>query len=257
MGAPTDSLRTYETRVRRVENLEEDFRRYQEERQALVDTAKQIQALGEHVGQVRLARQGKRNAVAALRRGNPSRHRNEPSEQKVRMRLGGGRTGTIALRATALSSSERVQAIHCEVRFGQRIAVCLVQMGRARVHFLRLIAGTTGAAPGELMLGARINVGYFSQTPDAPRFYAGRSWRFARTWASNAARACPRYGATRLDQRWDVRFENLSGGQQARLQILLLELRGSTLLALDEPTDNLDVASAEALEHALASTRVR
>ena len=55
-----------------------------------------------------------------------------------------------------------------------------------------------------------------------------------------------------LDQRWDVRFENLSGGQQARLQILLLELRGSTMLALDEPTDNLDVASAEALEHALS-----
>ena len=55
-----------------------------------------------------------------------------------------------------------------------------------------------------------------------------------------------------LDQRSDVRFEQLSGGQQARLQILLLELRGSTLLALDEPTDNLDVASAKALEHAPA-----
>jgi ATPase subunit of ABC transporter with duplicated ATPase domains len=34
---------------------------------------------------------------------------------------------------------------------------------------------------------------------------------------------------------------------------LLLELGGSTLLALDEPTDNLDVASAEALERALAA----
>ena len=42
-------------------------------------------------------------------------------------------------------------------------------------------------------------------------------------------------------------FETLSGGQQARLQILLLELGGATLLLLDEPTDNLDVASAEAL----------
>jgi ATPase subunit of ABC transporter with duplicated ATPase domains len=50
-----------------------------------------------------------------------------------------------------------------------------------------------------------------------------------------------------------VAFDKLSGGQQARLQILLLELRGSTLLALDEPTDNLAVASAEALEHALAA----
>ena len=43
-------------------------------------------------------------------------------------------------------------------------------------------------------------------------------------------------------------FESLSGGQQARFQVLLLELSGATLLLLDEPTDNLDVESAEALE---------
>ena len=45
----------------------------------------------------------------------------------------------------------------------------------------------------------------------------------------------------------------MSGGQQARFQILLLELAGATLLLLDEPTDNLDVMSAEALEDALDS----
>jgi ATPase subunit of ABC transporter with duplicated ATPase domains len=48
-------------------------------------------------------------------------------------------------------------------------------------------------------------------------------------------------------------FETLSGGQQARLQVLLLELSGANLLLLDEPTDNLDLASAEALEEGLAS----
>jgi ATPase subunit of ABC transporter with duplicated ATPase domains len=47
-------------------------------------------------------------------------------------------------------------------------------------------------------------------------------------------------------------FETLSGGQQARFQILLLELSGATLLLLDEPTDNLDLVSAEALEAGLA-----
>ena len=49
----------------------------------------------------------------------------------------------------------------------------------------------------------------------------------------------------------EQRFESLSGGQQARFQILLLELSGATLLLLDEPTDNLDVESAEALEEGL------
>jgi ATPase subunit of ABC transporter with duplicated ATPase domains len=54
-----------------------------------------------------------------------------------------------------------------------------------------------------------------------------------------------------LNQQGDQRFGSLSGGQQARFQILLLELTGATLLLLDEPTDNLDVLSAEALEDAL------
>jgi ATPase subunit of ABC transporter with duplicated ATPase domains len=60
--------------------------------------------------------------------------------------------------------------------------------------------------------------------------------------------ALRRYG---LDQQGDQTFGSLSGGQQARFQILLLELSGATLLLLDEPTDNLDVLSAEALEEAL------
>jgi ATPase subunit of ABC transporter with duplicated ATPase domains len=46
-------------------------------------------------------------------------------------------------------------------------------------------------------------------------------------------------------------FDRLSGGQQARFQILLLELAGVTALLLDEPTDNLDLESAEALQEAL------
>src|SRR3712207_9581001 len=49
----------------------------------------------------------------------------------------------------------------------------------------------------------------------------------------------------------EQRFESLSGGQQARFQILLLELSGATLPLLDEPTDNLDVESAEALDAGL------
>jgi ATPase subunit of ABC transporter with duplicated ATPase domains len=61
--------------------------------------------------------------------------------------------------------------------------------------------------------------------------------------------ALRRYG---LADQGDQLFRTLSGGQQARFQILLLELSGATLLLLDEPTDNLDALSAEVLEQALA-----
>ena len=64
-----------------------------------------------------------------------------------------------------------------------------------------------------------------------------------------AARALDRYELARSAEQT---FASLSGGQQARFQILLLELSGATLLLLDEPTDNLDLHSAEALEEGLA-----
>ena len=54
-----------------------------------------------------------------------------------------------------------------------------------------------------------------------------------------------------LAHQGEQRFGTLSGGQQARFLVLLLVLSGATLLLLDEPTDNLDLASAEALEDAL------
>ena len=68
------------------------------------------------------------------------------------------------------------------------------------------------------------------------------------TLRGRAASMLSRY---ELSDSMDQRFETLSGGQQARFQILLLELSGATLLLLDEPTDNLDLHSAEALEAGL------
>jgi len=57
----------------------------------------------------------------------------------------------------------------------------------------------------------------------------------------------------RIGRQLRQEFETLSGGQKARLEILCLELDGHNVLLLDEPTDNLDVDSSEALERALDS----
>ena len=101
-------------------------------------------------------------------------------------------------------------------------------------------------------LGARVVPGYFSQTHDHAELY-GRTlvdilWTEASRQRGPAISALRRY---ELDVVADGTFDTLSGGQQARFQILLLELAGVTLLLLDEPTDNLDVQSAEALEEGL------
>ena len=61
-------------------------------------------------------------------------------------------------------------------------------------------------------------------------------------------RALARYG---LRNQARQEFQTLSGGQKARLEILALELDGHNVLLLDEPTDNLDIDSSEALERAL------
>ena len=49
----------------------------------------------------------------------------------------------------------------------------------------------------------------------------------------------------------DTKCENLSGGEKARLLMMLTTFKGPHLLILDEPTNHLDVDSREALIHAL------
>jgi ATP-binding cassette subfamily F protein 3 len=46
---------------------------------------------------------------------------------------------------------------------------------------------------------------------------------------------------------------SLSGGERSRLQMALLMLQEPNFLVLDEPTNNIDIQSAEVLENALNS----
>ena len=64
--------------------------------------------------------------------------------------------------------------------------------------------------------------------------------------------ALARYGLADAARR---SYDVLSGGEKARLEVLVLELEGHNLLLLDEPTDNLDIDSSEALEQALDSVQ--
>ncbi len=195
-----------------------------------------------------------------------------PLTQKVTMRLAGGRTAKRAVVCTRLELTDLMEPFDLEVFYGERLAV-LGANGSGKSHFLRLLAAG-GSDPdiehqpvtdapaepvrhtGTAALGSRVRPGYFRQTHSHPEL-AGRTLleilhrgddHRSGMGREQAARALDRYGLARAGEQ---SFDTLSGGQQARLQILLLELSGATLLLLDEPTDNLDLHSAESLEQAL------
>jgi ATPase subunit of ABC transporter with duplicated ATPase domains len=197
------------------------------------------------------------------------------NEQNVKMRLTGGRTGKRAVVATDLELTGLMKPFSTELWFGDRVAV-LGSNGSGKSHFLRLLAaggsdpdvehqpvddGPTarpGAVPhtGSVKLGARVRPGWFAQTHQHPEL-AGRTLLEILHRGDGHRSGLAREAASRVLDRYELstqaeqKFESLSGGQQARFQILLLELSGATLLLLDEPTDNLDLHSAEALEKGL------
>ncbi|MGW9426831.1 ABC-F family ATP-binding cassette domain-containing protein [Streptomyces decoyicus] len=177
-----------------------------------------------------------------------------PREQDITMRLRGGRTGVRAITCERLELTGLMKPFDLEIFYGERVAV-LGSNGSGKSHFLRLLAGDEqNPVPhtGAWKLGARVVPGHFAQTHAHPELL-GRTlldilWTEHAKDKGQAMSALRRY---ELEQQAEQRFERLSGGQQARFQILLLELSGTTALLLDEPTDNLDLESAEALQEGL------
>ena len=195
-----------------------------------------------------------------------------PHEQNVRMRLTGGRTAKRAVISERLELTGLMKPFDLEIWYGERVAV-LGSNGSGKSHFLRLLAaGGSDPAPehrpvgdvqpvavehtGIARLGSRVRPGWFAQTHQHPALlgrtlleilHRGDEHRGGKP-REEAARALDRYELARASEQT---FESLSGGQQARFQILLRERSGAPLRLLDEPTDNLDLHSAEALEEGL------
>lgn len=248
----------HEARAHRHARQEELVRRWEEEHQRLVDLVRTLQqqaaispdmASRYHAMQTRLRKFEEAGAPEA-----------PPPPQKLKMRLKGGRTGVRAVVCEDLELYGLTDPFSVEVDYGDRVAV-LGPNGTGKSHFLRLLSMGPDAADtepgyvehdGVFKIGARVVPGHFAQTHAHPE-WLGRTLvdilaDEARKQRGEAIGSLRRYG---LHAAADQRFESLSGGQQARFQVLLLELSGATMLLLDEPTDNLDLDSAESLQEAL------
>ncbi|MBB5958365.1 ATPase subunit of ABC transporter with duplicated ATPase domains [Saccharothrix tamanrassetensis] len=241
-------------RAARVERLAELHRRWDEEHERLKELVRTLQVQA-RISEVMAAKY--RVQRARLERYEAAGPPPElPADERVSPRLRGGRTGVRAITCAGLELTGLMKPFDTEIFFEDRVAV-LGSNGSGKSHFLRLLGGGEVAHTGSWRLGARVVPGLFAQTHQHPE-WIGRTlvdvlWHGddGRTGKDRGAAMAvlDRYGLARSG---DQRFETLSGGQQARFQVLLLELSGATLLLLDEPTDNLDLNSAEALQDALA-----
>ena len=261
----------HQARRARFERLEELRRRWDEEHAKLRELVLMYRQKAAYNSDMAARLQAAVTRLARFENAGPPEAL--PREQNVRMRLEGGRTGKRAVICEGLELLGLMKAFDLEIWYGERVAV-VGSNGSGKSHFLRLLAaggsdpdiehqpvGDTPPQPvrhtGRARLGARVRPGWFVQTHDHPELIGRTLLEILHRGDDHrdgmgrelAARKLDRY---ELAYASEQKFESLSGGQQARFQILLLELSGATLLLLDEPTDNLDVQSAEALEEGLA-----
>ncbi|MDN4162694.1 ABC-F family ATP-binding cassette domain-containing protein [Nocardioides abyssi] len=265
----------HQARTDRFERFEEMRKRWDEEHAKLKALVLRLKIKAEYNDGMSSQYRAAQTRLRKFEEAGPPTE--QPREQQVSMRLRGGRTGKRAVVCEQLELTGLMRPFDLEVWYGERVAV-LGSNGSGKSHFLRLLAaggsdpdvehrpvGEVAIAPvahtGKAKLGARVRPGWFVQTHEHPELigrtllevlHRGDGHPDGRQGMGReqAARVLDRY---ELSASGEQTFESLSGGQQARFQILLLELSGATLLLLDEPTDNLDVQSAEALEEGLAA----
>jgi ATPase subunit of ABC transporter with duplicated ATPase domains len=171
-------------------------------------------------------------------------------DKRIRVRIRGGDSARRVLDLRSLGISELVAPFSEEVHFGERVGI-IGPNGSGKSALMHVLAGLREADYGELRVGPRVSTGFFTQLQSRDDF-SGRlvvDVVLERVRGLQPAMgALARYGLSEAARR---RYDVLSGGEKARVEVLVLELEGHNLLLLDEPTDNLDIDSSEALEKAL------
>jgi ATPase subunit of ABC transporter with duplicated ATPase domains len=237
-----------EARARRQELLGDDLKRWNEEERRLFQHMKIMK---------QRAAQNFKNATKA----NAAETRWEKfvaagpppppvPDQQIHVNLRGADAARRVVKLTDVSMGDLFLPFSDEVYHGERVGL-IGPNGTGKTHLLSALAGTLPVGSGQIQFGPRTSVGMFTQINDRPDF-RGRTAidivRDRRYDEEQAMKCLARYG---LRNQARQEYQTLSGGQKARLEVLCLELEGHNVLLLDEPTDNLDVDSSEALERAL------
>jgi len=125
--------------------------------------------------------------------------------------------------------------------------------GVGKSTFLKLLLGDLTPTKGEMRKNARLKIGRFDQhsgehltADETPTEYLRRLFNLPE---EKARRALGSFGLQ--SHAHTIMMKDLSGGQKSRVALAEVTLSGPDVVVFDEPTNNLDIESIDALAEAI------
>ena len=167
------------------------------------------------------------------------------------------RSGDVVFKGSDLTVGypQKVVFRHAEVEIKRGEKVALIgRNGEGKTTLMRVIAGELTPISGEARLGHNVQLGYYAQNQEDILDKNETVFSTLDRIAVGDIRSKLRdilaqflFRGEDIDKRVSV----LSGGERARLGMAKLMLQSYNLLALDEPTNHMDIKSKDILKQAL------
>jgi len=163
----------------------------------------------------------------------------------------------IATEGAAVGYGNNIVLHDLNLRIDQDDRIALLgRNGEGKSTLSKMLSDRLPVARGKMVTANKLRIGFFAQ-------HQVEELRVDETPLQHLLRERPQEGQAKLRARLagfglgadqaETEVGRLSGGQKARLSLLLATLPAPHLLILDEPTNHLDIESREALVEALTA----